>query len=511
MYFADEDGMAGNEQNVVYVKDAREGYYLDFQNILGQPSPSVEKAPSTIDLYDYFLHQKIKYDPSQFKAASNGVYQFRTDVELKKEALAKNLTSNGVLPPDHDEILRMIGEKDAGFTDIAIEYFKNAHEKGTPLVGRMYLFLCAVGRREIGKKKYTDSANSLLSMFSGIIRAGYSWNDAYSLAERWAKDFKSYYYGCFEGMAKLLGLGWSKQQYDRFLSVLSSLGIRVFEIAMLFKHSKLDDITGKFTGSPEALLGLLLKNRKNGISFFGRYAISQLVDNLKEPDPSKKKALIIVNKNDHNGSFYSINDEISKMQAQGYDLRIYETDNDKELYNIIISEGAVKPIDLLMVSGHGTRGTLFLGRNHVDASDMGLFSPKKLKMLRDSFSEDARAILDSCSAGKGGEHASNLATFFRMLTGVRYLFAHHLDGNIRDMFFNGGLLTRISWHGWASGKNDDKSGVSEGVVVSRDGTMPQKTVAAAMPAQVVVSGFTIAPVQGLCALWGSGLQIRNER
>lgn len=262
-----------------------------------------------------------------------------------------------------------------------------------------------------------------------------------------ANEPVEYFQQKLRGLSRLFKLNWSNAQMDYFLGSIDRLSIDICQVAIMLGNSKIDEIFKSYTASPDAFLGVLESNHKKNVSFFGRYLLSQLVSNTKGPDPMKKRALFVLNKKDWNSAFMGERNLIKKFERRGYSIGIYETENDKEFYDIVISEGALKPIDALLVGGHGTKSSILLGQCELDRGDLAFLDNDKISKLRGSFTPNARIVLEACSTGNGGRKDDNFATFFASLSGVEYLFANPNSSSIDDVYFNSrGLIKGVDWY-----------------------------------------------------------------
>ena len=132
-------------------------------------------------------------------------------------------------------------------------------------------------------------------------------------------------------------------------------------------------------------------------------------DDFKKPQDSENpNALIVYPGSDYNGVFSGSRfSEMTNVIKASYDTRIVIANSEDELYKALDN---TKNIDLLVINGHGSKQELTLGQsskpqelNFLDTSDY------EIKEHLRSLNNNAVIFLNSCSTGKGGKKAENLA------------------------------------------------------------------------------------------------------
>jgi hypothetical protein len=120
---------------------------------------------------------------------------------------------------------------------------------------------------------------------------------------------------------------------------------------------------------------------------------------------------------------------------KGYNLTLYEVDNDQELFTIITQYGENhKIIDLLILGGHGTEKNILFGTKQdemtsfIDSGDL-----PKFETIKHFFSYESLIVLNACSTGKGGIHGENIAKWIKDILIVPTIFAPEYDTYIETM------------------------------------------------------------------------------
>src|SRR3989338_749835 len=172
--------------------------------------------------------------------------------------------------------------------------------------------------------------------------------------------------------------------------------------------------------------------KEYGITYFLRYGkktLEELYQTYKNPVPKgklpdKPVLLVVFNKNDYNGAFYSEGREIDEF-AKVYRVHIFETDSENGFYNSIEKIGRQGGVDVLIIGGHGEESHVLLGtpRNirsddHIlDLSDEAEIEEHRLSNW---MTPRSKLILASCSTGK---NEKAIAAMFSRILGVERVFA----------------------------------------------------------------------------------------
>lgn len=161
------------------------------------------------------------------------------------------------------------------------------------------------------------------------------------------------------------------------------------------------------------------KKRYN-LSSLGRYSPRLLEELVRNSDPKynfeKPVALVLMARDDWNG-YYHLDTDIYEHIAQQYKLFIYEVASSHAACNAIRMCGAYhgltpsgnasKPIELLLLCGHGNRYYLTLA-DFPKEKTLNMRHEKQLRAVASSVT--GTIILNSCSTGQGGKNGENLAT-----------------------------------------------------------------------------------------------------
>lgn len=141
---------------------------------------------------------------------------------------------------------------------------------------------------------------------------------------------------------------------------------------------------------------------QRGIEYFFRYSketLEEMNSNLKKSKKEIRKkpvALVLYNKYDHNGAFYHEPRHFESL-FRGYSVLIVEVGSEKEFVERFEEIGKkYGPIELVDIGGHGTAGSIQLGRReYIDITDR-----KLLQKLKQYLVADPTVVLESCSTGK---------------------------------------------------------------------------------------------------------------
>ena len=172
-------------------------------------------------------------------------------------------------------------------------------------------------------------------------------------------------------------------------------------------------------------------------------------DNL---DSGMKNALVVFPKDDWNDVFKT-NSIRNLHEGQGYRVTYVEVANDEEFLEAARTSGEKNPIDLLIVAGHGTPTRLAFGEaepaylelkheeRFLDFSDAS-----QLKALPEFMAPESKMVLKSCSAGRGGAGANNLARFLHDLMPYTTVFgATHPMNNTLELDSRGEFISPGFW------------------------------------------------------------------
>ncbi|MBS3067712.1 hypothetical protein J4450_03350 [Candidatus Micrarchaeota archaeon] len=139
-----------------------------------------------------------------------------------------------------------------------------------------------------------------------------------------------------------------------------------------------------------------------GLEYFARYTVKTLDEvhqNLGSTANKKPVLLVVFNKNDHNGAFYS---EGTKLEAltKYYKLLIAEAENEHEFYSKISSiEKKYGKIDTLIIGGHGEADSILLGMDKEEGR-IDLTDEEEISQLQGHFISKPTIILVACSTGR---------------------------------------------------------------------------------------------------------------
>jgi len=149
------------------------------------------------------------------------------------------------------------------------------------------------------------------------------------------------------------------------------------------------------------------------ISFFGRYKPSTLIHMLENTSRLSDAPLAAVafSKRDSSGAYYQYATHVNALLGKGYDVRVFEADDEQDWADHIISVGQrYGQIDLLVIMGHGLPGLISLKpavaqsdgiirdfgtfRQWLDVDDQDL-----LQAIRPYFSDSPDIIINACETG----------------------------------------------------------------------------------------------------------------
>lgn len=145
-------------------------------------------------------------------------------------------------------------------------------------------------------------------------------------------------------------------------------------------------------------------HKELGIEYFTRYSKAALEDTYRNyilGEKNKRPVLLVVfNKNDWNGAFGVVSDEIDQLM-KGYRMVIAETSNEDGFYSAIrkTAQKAGK-IDTLFIGGHGTMAEINLGKDMGEKGEIDIADEDELKALRGNFIDSPVIVLLSCETGK---------------------------------------------------------------------------------------------------------------
>jgi len=191
----------------------------------------------------------------------------------------------------------------------------------------------------------------------------------------------------------------------------------------------------------EPRLNILNSVKQFNISKFQRYRgtdlLETIIENVADTSSSKPVALIILNKNDHNGAFNRDNDQLEKL-TKAYKLFIYETNSDTGAYKIINQTYQTQgEISVLGLGGHGTMQSLILGKySWLDNSTIDLSDENELREHSHCLADTAIIILDACLNGKEEEKGDNLANMAARVFPGREVYARTISSSSNELFFD---------------------------------------------------------------------------
>lgn len=148
--------------------------------------------------------------------------------------------------------------------------------------------------------------------------------------------------------------------------------------------------------------------------FFRFHSLKLLRDTLKNRNPDPKDvrpvALIVAGPSDHNGAFLTLGTTIEQL-SKGYRVVYVEANNDVELAQAIDKYGAQKPLDALVIAGHGAPSLTNLSdldpSNVWDAS-LDIHDTEKLRPLKDRLAKNATVVLESCETGQDDPNQTSM-------------------------------------------------------------------------------------------------------
>lgn len=150
--------------------------------------------------------------------------------------------------------------------------------------------------------------------------------------------------------------------------------------------------------------------------------LDEIIDNRRTPrsiDDRRPTALLVYNKDDHNGAF-SV-DNVSQL-CDHYRVLYYEAATDTDVQAALEEVSAQgERAELFVMAGHGTREQTAMGAPdparaetlddevaYVDLGDQASLQPS----LRAAILPDAQVVIESCSTGEGRGAEANLANMF---------------------------------------------------------------------------------------------------
>ncbi|MCK5461238.1 hypothetical protein KAI58_04605 [Candidatus Gracilibacteria bacterium] len=181
---------------------------------------------------------------------------------------------------------------------------------------------------------------------------------------------------------------------------------------------------------------------KHNLSFPSRYPVSilrQMQNGYESVErQGKPTALVVIGKNDWNSAFQS-DSELYKTLLKVYNVYIYEVATEKDFLNTVDGFGKQgTKIDFMVIGGHGyPQGINFSSvRTDYDQAYLDTSDGDDLKNLGQYFSKDANISLMSCSTGKGGVGADNIANTISASLGGIKVFAPNKPTSIRSYVYN---------------------------------------------------------------------------
>lgn len=181
---------------------------------------------------------------------------------------------------------------------------------------------------------------------------------------------------------------------------------------------------------------------KHNLSFPSRYPVSILRHMQKGYESAERQgkptALVVIGKNDWNSAFQT-DSKLYETLLKGYNVHIYEVATEKDFLSTVDEFGKQgAKIDFMVIGGHGyPQGINFSSvRTDPDQAYLDTSDGSELENLEQYFSKDANISLMSCSTGKGGAGADNVAnTISKALGGIK-VFAPNKPTSIRSYLYN---------------------------------------------------------------------------
>lgn len=176
---------------------------------------------------------------------------------------------------------------------------------------------------------------------------------------------------------------------------------------------------------------------KHNLSFPNRYPISILkqMKNVYESveRQGKSTAILIIGKNDWNGAFEG--GRPYEDLLKGYNVFIYEVSSENDFIKTVKTfgteqENAGKKIDLMIIGGHGYPGGINFSVVKGEQSELDISDSEDLKGLDKFLAPNGKIVLRSCSTGKGGAEANNIASTISKAFGGISVLAPSIPTNI---------------------------------------------------------------------------------
>ena len=139
-------------------------------------------------------------------------------------------------------------------------------------------------------------------------------------------------------------------------------------------------------------------NKDLGIRHYGRY-LPNILESALSGKVGDKHAFIITPRNDWNGAFYSLKDDLSLVVKAGYTIDIVEAGNENEIY-ARLKKYPAGSINLMFINGHGFPGGIVLDIKQGEAHRIDLTDDEWKKYLN-VMEKKGRILFASCSTGKG--------------------------------------------------------------------------------------------------------------
>ncbi len=175
---------------------------------------------------------------------------------------------------------------------------------------------------------------------------------------------------------------------------LKQIDVKDFEILMNFSYA--------ITIIGEEKAKVLHENY--GMVYFARYAekmLNHLYESAANPEYKKDAPVLLAvfNKNDWNQAFYWDGHMLKKF-LKYYNVMVFETDDEDGFYNAISSTAKkYRPINTLIVAGHGYRTHVNFGVGGGEEKDIDVKDEEELKKLKGDFEDNPTIIMISCFTG----------------------------------------------------------------------------------------------------------------
>jgi hypothetical protein len=188
--------------------------------------------------------------------------------------------------------------------------------------------------------------------------------------------------------------------------------------------------------------------KKAGIEYFARYPKSVLEEVFRNLDPehNKHKPVLMITgcKNDYLGVSY-LGGQMLDLLTKYYKIMLVEVDSENGFYSAVENIGKTKPIDSLIIAGHGEADYILLGED-TEKGKLDVTDREELKKIKGFFSKDPYIIVQSCSTGKtangiGAALSGSLDARVVAPEGIAVgLFKFNKNWSIANVSFLGGFL-----------------------------------------------------------------------